>query len=262
MSTVLDLVGCLIERFPFEWAEDWDRVGLLAGDPDATVSRVFVTLDATLASLEAARAAGANVLLTHHPAFLDALETVTADSAGAAVAFQAVAAGIALVNCHTNLDRAPDGADALPAALVLPSLGPLEAEGDDPSMPRAGRICALAPGWTLASLAAHVKGRLGGAPRVWGRAESPIARVGIAPGGGGSLVEAAIDAGCDVLLTGELRYHGALAALDRGLLVIEAGHDATEWPLVRVLADTVATAAGFGPESVVLDPPAYRWWTA
>jgi dinuclear metal center YbgI/SA1388 family protein len=128
--TIAELVGHLGERFPFAWAEPWDRVGLLVGDPATTVTRVLVTLDPTPDALSMAIAHGANVLVTHHPAFLEPPAALTPGSAG--VAFQAAALGIALVACHTNLDRAPAGADALPRAVGLTPGMPLE-RGREPA---------------------------------------------------------------------------------------------------------------------------------
>jgi dinuclear metal center YbgI/SA1388 family protein len=261
VTTVRDLVGFLDDRLPFSWAEPWDRVGLLAGDPSAEVVRIFVSLDPTVSALRRARDAGANVLLTHHPAILDPVETVRPDTE-TAILFEALASGVALVNCHTNLDRAPEGADALALAVGLAIESALEAPGEDAERPRAGRVCSVAEGTTLRSFAEVVGETLGVRPRVWGDPNAPVSRVGLAPGSGRSLVEDAKAAGCDALLTGELRYHGALAALESGLLVIEAGHDATEWPLTAVLADITRTLPGFSPESVILDRPHVSWWVA
>lgn len=262
MTRVGELLAYLDERVPFSWAEPWDRVGLLAGDPHAEATGVLVSLDPTLSALDRAIAAGANVLLTHHPAFLEPIEAVCTSDQEALVVFRAVSTGIALVNCHTNLDRAPQGADALAHAVDLRMEGPLEPPGDDTSRPRAGRICAVPGDATLATLADAVAERLSVRPRVWGDPSKTVRRVGLAPGSGGSLVDAAVEAGCDALLTGELRYHGALAALERGLLVIEAGHDATEWPLTAVLHRMASEMPGIDADRVVMDRTPHPWWVA
>lgn len=123
--TVRDIVAFLDERFPFAWAEPWDRVGLAVGDPATRVENVFVTLDPTHDAISMAVAHGANVVVTHHPAFLDPLRALT-PSGPAAAAFHAASLGIALIACHTNLDRAPDGAAALPHAVRLAEGTPLE----------------------------------------------------------------------------------------------------------------------------------------
>jgi dinuclear metal center YbgI/SA1388 family protein len=132
MSTrVADVVRAVHEAFPPDWAEPWDVVGLLAGDPDASVDRVFVSLDPTLQTLDRAIDAGAQVLLTHHPSFLKPAERLVPAAAG--VSFAAVAAGVALVAAHTNLDRAPAGASVLPGMIGLTECTPLE----DPALPVA-----------------------------------------------------------------------------------------------------------------------------
>jgi putative NIF3 family GTP cyclohydrolase 1 type 2 len=74
-------------------------------------------------------------------------------------------------------------------------------------------------------------------------------------------VAAARLAGCDVLVTGELRYHEALDAVSSGLSVIEAGHDATEWPLVPVLASAAASTEGLDEAVVLVDRPLVHWST-
>lgn len=260
MTTLSELLSHLDARIPFAWAEEWDRVGLLAGERDAEITKVLVTLDPTLPAIVRAQALGANVLLTHHPAFLDPLEDVVEASGPGGVVFEAVRRGVSLVNCHTNLDRAPEGADALPAVLGLEMVGPLEEVGPDATRPQAGRLCDAAEGTTLGSLVELVRERIGVRPRVWGDPAGTVRTIGIAPGSVGSLVEAALAAGCDVLLTGELRYHGSLAALDAGLAVIEAGHDATEWPLTRALAGIARETIGLGPDDVVLDEFICPWW--
>ncbi|MDO4443382.1 MAG: Nif3-like dinuclear metal center hexameric protein, partial [Slackia sp.] len=70
-ETIGALVGVLSEMFRPCDAEPWDRTGLLVGDAAAPLAGVACALDPTLDAIERAEACGANVLLTHHPAFLD-----------------------------------------------------------------------------------------------------------------------------------------------------------------------------------------------
>ncbi|HEX9093040.1 MAG TPA: Nif3-like dinuclear metal center hexameric protein [Coriobacteriia bacterium] len=357
------LVEALARAFPLSWAEPWDRVGLLAGESGAPVTRVFVTLDPTPEALARAVSAGAQVLLTHHPAFLDAPALLSAPGM-AGVPHDAVRSGVALVAMHTNLDRAPAGAEALPLAVGLPAGEPLErsleplavvvtyvpheaaeavrraaaeagagrlgqyadcsfsspGEGsftplsgsapavgvagvpeiaeetrvealcaradadrvaeairaahpyDEPVVivaearrargcARMGRLSQAPAGSTLGGFARTVGQRLGVRVTVWGDPESGVRVVATAPGSGRSLVADALTAGADVLLTGELRYHEALDALGRGLAVIEAGHDATEWPLVPVLAEAAARTPGLEAGAVIVDVARTAWWT-
>ena len=123
-ARVADVVAAVHDAFPPDWAEPWDAVGLLAGDPEAEVSRVLVSLDPTANTLDRAVREDAQVLVTHHPAYIEPARRLTPEAAG--VAFAAVAANVALIAAHTNLDRAPRGAAALAEKLGISPGEPLE----------------------------------------------------------------------------------------------------------------------------------------
>lgn len=75
--------------------------------------------------------------------------------------------------------------------------------------------------------------------RLVGDASRKVRRIGVCSGAGGDLVYDALKQGVECFITGELRYHTALDCLDRGLAVIEAGHQATEQPVVDFLVDAL-----------------------
>ena len=58
-----------------------------------------------------------------------------------------------------------------------------------------------------------------------------------------STMAEALALGADCFITGEVRHHEALDALDRGCCIIEAGHFETENPVCEVLADALQKAA-------------------
>jgi dinuclear metal center YbgI/SA1388 family protein len=75
--------------------------------------------------------------------------------------------------------------------------------------------------------------------RVSGNDNADIRKVAVCGGSGGDLVQAALFAGADVLVTGDVRYHEAREAHDSGLALIDAGHDATEKVIIPVLRDSL-----------------------
>lgn len=104
-----DLIGYLNSLFPPELAEDWDNVGLQAGDPAGHLTRGMVALDPTLAAVKAARAADAQVLITHHPLLFHGLKQLTPEHEVGRVIWRAVKDDVAVISLHTNLDSAPLG---------------------------------------------------------------------------------------------------------------------------------------------------------
>jgi putative NIF3 family GTP cyclohydrolase 1 type 2 len=65
--------------------------------------------------------------------------------------------------------------------------------------------------------------------------------VAIACGSGGEFLSAAIARNCDVLLTGEARFHTCLEARGVGIGLVLAGHYATERPAMEHLAAVIAS---------------------
>lgn len=59
-------------------------------------------------------------------------------------------------------------------------------------------------------------------------ADEPIRRVGVVPGAGEDLADMASGEGCEVFVTGEMRYHAVVKALEQGVSVILGGHTNTE----------------------------------
>lgn len=263
----------LLRAFPARYAADWDRTGLLVGERALPVRALAVALDPTVEAIEEAAAAGANVLLTHHPAFLDpptefSPEPSVALSSGASV-WAAIRNGVALMDFHTALDVSPRGQRVLPQMLGLLPLGAVvEPVADAPSEGPAigyGTLCeapeAESVPRTVGQLAARCTAVFGRAPRVWGDPDAPLSVVVTAGGSAGHLGQAALklpgrEVSC--LVAGEVRYHAALDLATAGMAVIELGHDASELPLTAVLAEAAA-AAGVPETAIFMIDQRHNW---
>lgn len=119
-----------------------------------------------------------------------------------------------------------------------------------------GRVGVLDEPLSGEALAARCRARLGAEPRVAGVSEREVRRVALCGGAGASLVPEALRAGVDAYVTGDLKHHEALDAAAAGLLVVDAGHHATERPFVPHLAQRLAEAgSGLGGEVVASEVP-------
>jgi putative NIF3 family GTP cyclohydrolase 1 type 2 len=65
-------------------------------------------------------------------------------------------------------------------------------------------------------------------------------------GSGASLIHKAAFAGADVLVTGDVKYHEAQAALAAGIAIVDAGHFATEQPVMGYVAEYLKQSAERG----------------
>ena len=100
-ATVKDILACLDANYPFAWALPEDRVGLQVGDPQATVTRVLVALEASLTVVAEAEAQGAQLLLTHHPLLYQPAVDIREDRATGKLLAAVVRAKVAVAACHT-----------------------------------------------------------------------------------------------------------------------------------------------------------------
>ena len=219
--------------YPPETASSWDRVGLVSGDPDQPISLVHFAVDPTLAVIDEARAAGADLLVTHHPLLLRGVHSVATTSAKGASVASLIVNDIALYVAHTNADVASPGVcDALADACGLVDVGALEVVDGLPH----GRVGSLAGSLTLREFVERLHSVLpkaAGGIRVAGPADALVTRVAVVGGAGDGMFDAVRASGADVYVTADLRHHAALEAREEARggtpYLVDAGHWATEW---------------------------------
>lgn len=265
--TIGDLEKALLKEFPAEDAEAWDRTGLLVGERSLPVKKIAVALDPTVEAIAEAAAAGANVLITHHPAYLEAPDAFAPEPSAAACpgagVWAAIRNQVALMDFHTALDVSPMAARVLPGMLGLKYTGKVVEPLASSRRRGYGQLCEVPANGdtpeTLARLASRCTAVFGRAPRVWGDPDAPVRQAVTCTGSAGSTGAAALAAGADVIICGEMKYHSALELSQAGLAVIELGHDASELPLVAVLAEGL-DRVGVPADAIVLIDQSENWW--
>ncbi|MBQ9068293.1 MAG: Nif3-like dinuclear metal center hexameric protein [Eggerthellaceae bacterium] len=264
--TVGQLERALLEAFPAKDAMAWDRTGMLCGDPSAEVKCVAVALDANLEAVVRAGEMGANVLLTHHPAFLEAPGSFRPPQSGfhsvGSVVWEAISRGVALLNYHTALDVSIEASTVLPSMLGLEYVGVLDAI-DEASTKGYGQRCSVVQQdepLRLSQLAARCTSVFGRIPRVWGNGDTRLESIVTCTGSASDLPTLCLASSVDCLVCGEVRYHSALDASGAGLCIVELGHDVSELPLCAVLAKS-AEAAGVPEDRIKILDQGRNWWT-
>lgn len=261
-TTVADVTAALAEWYPPEWAEDWDRVGLVVGDPAAPVRRALLVVDCVPETVDEAVTAGADLVIAHHPLLLRGVSSVAATTYKGTIVHRLIRAGVALLVAHTNADVADPGvSDALADRIGLADRRPLEPTPGAIAGVGAGRVGELPRAMPLAELAEHVARRLPAAPggiRVAGDPELLVRTLAVCGGAGDAFLQRAAAAGADAYLTADLRHHVASEHLAAGgPALIDAGHWATERPWLDLLATQLAGALGV--ESIVSDVVTDPW---
>ena len=237
-----DFLVVLDELAASSLAEAWDNVGLMVGDPTQIVSGVLIALDPTEAVLDEALERGLNTIVTHHPLIFQALKAVRVDQPLGRVLAKAITHGLAVIGCHTNLDKVDGGvSEALAVGLGLIEITPLLVEtgaaagqGHVPGFGRHGRFpVPKSKAVFLKDLAAALELEV---IAVVGHLPERISTVAVCGGSGSDLAESARAAGVQVYITGEVKHSTARWAEACDFCIIDAGHYASENPVVPALA--------------------------
>lgn len=202
------------------------------------VTRIAVAVDAAQATIEAAVAERADLLLVHHGLFWDGNQPLTGRR------FRRVKrlldAGIAVYAAHLPLDVHPEVGNNVVLARAL-GIEPQGSFGDYQGYP-LGVWGELELGREV--LAARLDELLGGRIKLVPGGPERVRRVGVITGGAGSMIGAAREAGLDAFVTGEGAHHNFFDAEEGGINLFLAGHYATETWGVRALAEHLETRFG------------------
>ncbi len=219
---------------PQELTEYWDNTGLLVGNRQGNVDRILVCLDVTNASVNEAIAKKADLIVTHHPVIFKELKKLNEDDIKGKLLYSLIQNDISVYSAHTNLDYAVLGVNTQ-LALVL-GIHDAAVIGRGP-----GKCGVLEQKTKLEDFLLCVKKSLN-APflKVVGRADSGVRKVAVFSGSFNDNLNAIIESGADVLVTGDLKYHTALDAVEAGLCIIDAGHFSTESVVLPFIRDQLA----------------------
>lgn len=244
MTTVNDILNFVETLAPRSMKMDWDNVGLLCGSKSTPVTKVLVALDPFEQVCWEAATWGAELVVTHHPIIFRPLNRITDETSIGRGIMTLLRHNISAVNAHTNLDCAPGGVnDVLAKRLGLENIHVINPTGMDENENEWGLLrCGDIEGCSLHDFLAHVKTALGCTGLRYVDSGKSVSKVAV---GGGSCADGMLDAlaaGCDTFVTSDIRYNQFWDAQDLGLNLIDAGHFATENPVVSVLADKIAAA--------------------
>lgn len=230
MTTVNDILDMLETVAPYALAENWDNVGLLAGNANAPVKKVLCALDITEAVADEAIAMGADLIVAHHPLIFTSVSRVTSDTVTGKILIKLIKYDVSAICMHTNMDCAQDGVnDLLAAALGLKDVINMEAG----STKLLGRVGNLPQQMSLVDFVQYVKNTLHAGGVRYTDGGVPVQRVAVGGGACGKMMDDAIKKGADTFVIGDCSYDIMMRAHDIGLNLVDAGHFPTENPIAE-----------------------------
>ncbi len=239
-----DLYRALCARFPEEGRCAFDLDGLqLAPDLSREIKTVVCALDVTRESVSAAKKAGAELLLTHHPIFFSGVRTLDPGSSmDAENATELLTSGIAHISLHTRFDAGEGGInDTLAKKLSLSDVRPF-GTAEEPTLGRCG---ILKDKMTSEDFARFVADALG-THVLFTSGSDTVRSVAIVGGAAGDFLDAFVETDLDALVTGEVAHHRRLTVSHANKTLLEASHYGSEIvfceAIEAVLAELIPTA--------------------
>ncbi|MBU2947230.1 Nif3-like dinuclear metal center hexameric protein [Zobellia uliginosa] len=107
--TVKEVTDILEDLAPLSYAESFDNVGLLVGNPSTKVTGILVTLDTLENVVDEAIENKCNLIVSFHPIIFGGLKKLTGKSYVERVVIKAIKNDIAIYSMHTALDNVTQG---------------------------------------------------------------------------------------------------------------------------------------------------------
>lgn len=248
------------KRVPLGLQESWDHSGKQFGRFTEELTGVVFCLDLTQEAIDQAKEMGANLIFTHHPVLFDAVHGLDEEVELHDLVMQAIALGIAVYSSHTAFDTVDGGVNHVLAELAdlsdVKPLRPRDAEDALFSYAKGFGTWGVVSPQKLAAYAKRLKEAFQAESVVfYGDPDRVVTRVACLGGAGVEFAEDAVAAGCDVLLTADVKYHEAQDVVRKGLALIDLGHYASEFPAMERAREWAEEFAPEIPTAVVSNGP-------
>lgn len=232
---LIEIINAIEKIAPLAAAASWDRSGLQVAAGRQEAAALAVCLDPTPASVSRALELGAQCILSHHPLLLTPVLPTRLDGYREVLRLL-LSADVPLYAAHTSLDANARGpAGWLAQDLALRNLAVLEPASGQPFGDTLPLGFGLAGDLPSPLGFASIVGMLGrhldlSTATLCGPAPGTISRMAYCTGSGSSLLPAARAAGAELFITGDVKYHTALAA---EISMLDVGHHSLEEEMMR-----------------------------
>lgn len=239
---ITDLITWFEEWANPAWQEKWDNCGWQV-EPGVLNedAGVLVCLTPTLAVMQEAidlKNAGnpVNLIFAHHPLIFNPPKSLLKGDAIGEMVRLAFLHHIGIYTAHTNFDQVNDGtADVLAQILNLKEVSPIV--NTQPGL-GYGRVGELMPCLSLRELLKEIYSLLKPPNLIFSPnadLEMSVEKVAVLGGSGASFISAVSKTGATVYLTSDCKFHQFQESRDTGIVLVDAGHYATERPACEAL---------------------------
>lgn len=232
-----DKLKAIIEEFaPLDLQEAWDNSGYQIKLRNVDISRVLVAMEITERVIDEAIDKRIDAIVTHHPMFFSPVKCVDDNTFMGNYMVKLINNGINVYSSHTPFDKTIGGNnDYLAKLLHLDDIQVMES--DESGFCRVGTVdgeCTI--GEYIEQISKWLK--IDKAfMNFTGNLDAEVVKVGLCTGAGADFFELAVREGCDLFITGDVKYHTAQTAKELGLNLLDIGHYGSEKIFVENMAN-------------------------
>lgn len=227
------------EIAPESLQENWDNCGMQINMGRDYVERILVCLEITKEVVDEAIEENIDLIVTHHPLLFHSIKKIDKNTIIGTYLIDLIFTGISVYSSHTSFDTADGGNnDDLAMRLGLLEMSQMKKETlkEERAMGRMGYL----PQPMFLSKFGEVLNEVlefPGGIKISGDPDTMIKKVGLCTGAAGEFFELAVQCGCDVYITGDVKHHEAQMAKEMGICLVDAGHFGTEHLFQKNMAE-------------------------
>lgn len=230
---IKDVIKFLEERFPLSLQEDWDNSGLQIGNIENDLTNIMISLDLDEQTIQKAKEKSCNLIINHHPFLFSSIKSIDLNEEKGKIIKDLIKNDITVFAMHTNLDIGKGGVnDNLAKLLELRDISNLDTNNENP-MARFGYTDEI----TAYDFSKFVKEKLNCKGLIlYGDKDKKIEKVALCGGAGSDFINYAIQKGCDLIVTSDVKYHEAIDNCKK-INIVDPGHFASENHIIYMIKD-------------------------
>lgn len=240
----LEQIQEIIEtKSPLELQEPWDNSGFQIVTGENDIKSILVAMEITGKVIDEAETCGADLIVVHHPMFFNPIKAIDRKDIVGGYVVRLIKKGISVYASHTPFDKCAGGNnDYLANLLDLEDVGVMATD--------LSGFCRT--GYVKENISANeLIDRISKRFKIdrefmtfAGNLNSLVKKIGICTGAGGEFLSAAAEDGCDLFVTGDVKYHTAQTAREMGFNLLDIGHYGSEKIFTENMGDFLKKKTG------------------
>ena len=237
-----DILKKIENKYPLELQYSWDNSGLNIGDEKQDVKNILLTLEITEKTVDEAIEKNIDLIISHHPFVFSKINKINKNDIKGKLIYKLISNSISVYCMHTNYDLAFDGLNDYFMNLIgAKTENILEIEGSLGFYQNGrdyglGRVGILEEEISVEEFILQLKNKLNIKHLKYiGDEHKKIRKIAVVTGAGAEFFEKAKAIKADIFITGDMKYHQAMDALEMGVSVIDCGHYGSEY----IFADSI-----------------------